>query len=103
MDKKTITKLSFINAAGTVFYVLFVSLFMKNAEQIFGEMEETIVGPMIFLLLFVISASITGGLILGKPLMLYLDKQKREAIRLFVCTLAWLILFIIIFLLSKLV
>ncbi len=103
MDKKTITKLSFINALGTVVYVLIVSLFMKNAEQIFGEMEETIVGPMIFLLLFVISASITGGLILGKPLMLYLDKQKKEAIRLFVCTLTWLILFIIIFLLSKLV
>lgn len=103
MNKKSIIKLSFINSLGTVVYVLAVALFMRNAEKIFGKMEETVVGPMIFLLLFVVSASITGGLILGKPLMLYLDKQKKGAVRLFISTLLWLILFIIIFLFSKLV
>lgn len=43
-------------------------------------------------MLFVISATIMGFLVLGKPLMMYLDGFKKEALKLFYFTVAWLIL-----------
>ena len=35
-----------------------------------------------FLMLFVFSALLTGYLVLGKPIMMYVDGQKKEAVRL---------------------
>ena len=50
---------------------------------------------MAFLLLFVCSAAITGSLVLGKPVMLYLDNKKPEAIKFFLKTIGWLFLILI--------
>lgn len=57
-----------------------VALFMNNAEKIFGKSDNAIT-PVIALLLFILSALITGSLVLGKPLMLYLDGKKAEAVK----------------------
>jgi heme O synthase-like polyprenyltransferase len=46
----------------------------------------------------VLSAAVTGGLVLGKPVMLYLDNQKTDAIKLFIYTLCWLALAVVILL-----
>ena len=86
---------SFINALGTLVYVSVVAFLMYNGEQIFGEFES-FVAPIFMLLLFVISATITGFLVLGKPILLYLDGAKREALNLFFATLLWLIIFLAI-------
>ncbi|OGF28113.1 hypothetical protein A2477_04240 [Candidatus Falkowbacteria bacterium RIFOXYC2_FULL_47_12] len=43
------------------------------------------------LLLFVVSALITAGLALGRPLYLYFDNKKREGIELFFWTGGWLV------------
>lgn len=45
--------------------------------------KETILIPMVMLGLFVLSAAIMGFLFLSKPLTLYLDGQKREALLFF--------------------
>ena len=83
------------NALGTTVYVVIVSLIILNAEKIFGTMKN-IIGPIAFLLLFVTSAAITGFLVLGQPIMLYVDDKRQEAVKLFVFTVAWLIVFTII-------
>jgi hypothetical protein len=95
MDKRNLIKSSLRNSLGTTVYVAIVALIIYNAEKIFGTMKN-IIGPIAFLLLFVTSAAITGFLVLGQPIILYLDNQKREAIKLFVYTVVWLFIFTII-------
>ncbi len=64
---------------------------MTNGERLFGQTQDTILGPMAFLLLFVLSATIVGSLVLAKPAMLYFADQKSEAITLFSYTVGWLV------------
>jgi hypothetical protein len=86
---------SFLNALGTVAYVSLISLVMSQGSKIFGE-KDTAVTPIAALTLFVLSAAVTGGLVVGKPLLMYIENQKTEAVKLFIYTLCWLGLFAII-------
>lgn len=96
MNKKIIQQ-AFILALGEGIYIALVALLMFAVQKWFGaKPDPVIIAPMAFLLLFVISAAISGALILGKPIMLYLDGQKKDALQLFSLTLLWLILFLII-------
>ena len=79
----------FLNAFGLVCYVSLVALVMQNGEKIFGKMHN-LLGPVSFLLLFVMSAAITSGLVLGKPMILFFENQKSEAVKLFICTIGWI-------------
>ena len=80
---------------GTAIYIALVAWLMTNAEKGFGSMK-TVWGPIAFLLLFVLSAAITGGLVLGRPAMLYWDGKKREAVKQFGLTLLWLFVILVI-------
>ena len=88
---------SFLNALGVTAYVTVIATVMQNGENIFGNMNQTL-APIVFLILFVLSAGVTGGLVLGKPVLMYLDNQKKEAVELFLYTLCWLALAVIILL-----
>ncbi|MBI5732995.1 hypothetical protein HY967_03495 [Candidatus Jorgensenbacteria bacterium] len=94
---------SLLHAAGVFIYVFLVASIMFNNKAIFGE-EVGILVPLFMLLLFVVSASITGLLVLGKPIFLYINGFKKEALILLFATLAWLVVFLVgvmsIFLLS---
>src|SRR3989344_1784897 len=85
---------SFINAAGVFVYVSLVAWFLFNGKGIFGEIESFLL-PVMMLMLFVISACITSLLVLGKPIHLYLNDKKRDAVLLLSATLAWLVLFFV--------
>ena len=88
---------SFLAAAGTVAYISGVAGLMRNAEKFFGEGDpDTILAPITFLLTFVVSASITGLLVLGRPIHLSLSGLKREAFILLAATIGWLIVFLVI-------
>lgn len=91
-----LVKTSFLHALGTVVYVTIVVLIMQNANQLFGFTDSKLLGPMAFLMLFVLSAAIVGSLVLARPAMLYLNGQKSEGVRLFVYILGWLLLAILI-------
>lgn len=96
MNKNILLKKSFINAFGMVLYVTLVAIFMKNIERIFSGHEDGVTAPIFMLLLFVTSATISAGLIIGKPVMLYLDNQKQDAIKLFGYTVVWMFVFTLI-------
>jgi len=89
MSSKSILKWSFLNALGTLVYIALVVLFMSNGEHWFGKIPEYVAG-ITMLTLFVFSAATVGALVLGRPLLLYLDGAKADALRLFGYTLAWL-------------
>jgi len=78
-------------AAGVVLYVTAVSWFMLNAEDTFPK-EDSLLQPLMMLLLFVVSATITSSLVLGRPIHLYLSGLKREAFILLAAILGWLVL-----------
>lgn len=62
--------------------------------------EDTVFMPMMMLMLFVFSASITATLVLGRPILWYLDGRKKEAISLFLSTLAvFFIVLVLVFVL----
>jgi hypothetical protein len=82
--------------AGSVFiYICGVVLLIFNGEKIFSDEKEFFI-PVFMLLLFVVSAAITGSLVLGKPILLYLENKKKDAFIMLLSTLAWLILFILV-------
>lgn len=95
MNKPEYIKRSFINAAGVFVYVSGVAWFGFNSQTIFGKQHGSFLMPLFVLLLFVISASVTGLLVLGKPILMYLNGLKREAFILLFATLGWLGVFLV--------
>lgn len=90
----------FLQALGVAVYVSVVALVMQNGEKMFGKMNN-FWGPVGFLLLFVLSAAVTGSLTLGRSVLMYLENRKAEAVKLFGFTLGWLFLITLFILLSQ--
>lgn len=88
-------KTSFLNALYTVIYISVVAIIMQNGNKLFGE-KDNLVTPIVVLLLFTLSAITVGGLVLGKPLMMYFDNNKKEAVAMFLQTAIWLAGFTVI-------
>ena len=70
-------------------YVSLVALVMSNANHWFPG-PDTWVTPIGVLMLLVLSASITGSLVLGRPVLMYMDGQKKEALTFLGWTIGWL-------------
>jgi len=96
MNKKLLTS-SLYCALGTAVYIVLLVLFM-NSLRFFSGKEDGVFAPMIALTLLVISAAITGGLVLGKPVMMYIDGAKKDAVKHFASTVVWLFAFLVVFL-----
>jgi hypothetical protein len=62
---------------------------MSNSEKIFNK-ADNFWSPIAFLLLFVSSALITSSLVLGRPIYLYFDGKKEEAVKFLLYTIGWL-------------
>ena len=91
---KIITR-AFIDAIATVLCIILIVSFIFSL-QIFSPKEGIIIIPIAMLLLFVCSAVITEFLVFGKPVMLYLDGKKKDAIKLLGYTIGILILITIL-------
>jgi len=91
-----IIKRAFIDSIGTAAYVILVASFIFSL-QFFAPKKDIIIIPIAMLLLFVCSAAITGFLVFGKPVMLYMDGKKKDAISLLSYTLGILFLITLIF------
>ena len=91
--KNPILKYAGLNALGTLLYVVFVASFLSHTSQIFADApQKTVLIPIAMLLLLVCSASITGSLVLGRPILWYLDGKKKEAVSLLMATVGFLFL-----------
>lgn len=93
--EKTIQN-AFINSIGTVAYIALVASFMFFIQDALPK-EDTIFVMISILLLFVCSAAITGFLVFGKPIMLYIDCKKKEAVRLLSYTIFIILLITLLF------
>jgi hypothetical protein len=94
MDNKTLIH-SFISALGVFIYVSAVAWIMTNAEGLSADAPEFWI-PVAMLLLFVLSATIVGLIVLGRPIYLFQAGQKLEAIKLLFMTLSWMAVTVVI-------
>lgn len=93
--KNSLLKYAGLNALGTTVYITFVASLFFSASH-FLVLKDMILIPIAMLLLFVLSAAVTGSLVLGRPLLWYLDGKKKEAVSLFIMTLGFLSLITIL-------
>jgi hypothetical protein len=89
MKNSKLLLLALLNSLGTLVYVSAVVLLMTNAQKFFGS-PNNFLGSAAILLLFVISATIVGLLVLGRPGHLYFNGFKKEGIALLLFTIAFL-------------
>jgi hypothetical protein len=73
------------NALFAELYIIVIVLGSYYGPRLFGEVE-TILAPIAFLSLFVLSAAIMGYLFCYEPIAQYIDGKKEEAIRHFIQT-----------------
>ena len=92
MNKIILLKQALINSLGTLVYCGLIAYLMINGEELFGK-ANSIFGVVAFLMLFVLSAAIVGSLVLGRPIIYYLDGKKKESIFLLIYTIVVLFLF----------
>lgn len=81
------SKNPFLNAFAAIFYIIFIALFMTFGTK-FARPEDTIIAPIAAISLFTLSAAIMGYLFLYSPFILFMDGKKKEAINLFLKTVA---------------
>jgi polyferredoxin len=94
MDTKLL-KQGILSALGVAVYTTAIAWVLYNGEKIFGKADNFLM-PLALLLLFVLSTAITGLLVLGKPIMLYLNNSKKEAIKLLIYTISSLLIITLI-------
>ena len=90
---------SIVNSLGVLLYVSAVVLIMQNGQKLFGP-SSGFLGSIAILMLFVVSAAITGLLVFGRPIYFYLIGSKIEAITLLFYTIGWLVLITLILLIT---
>jgi hypothetical protein len=90
---------SFIYSLGAAIYIGIVALILNNSERLFGKTTNYL-APVAFLLLFTLSALVVGALLLGKPVMLYFDNKKKDAVVWLMASIGWIALFTIIFIIN---
>ena len=81
------TKNPYINALIAALYIVVVANMMFFGEKLVA-VEETILIPIAVLSLFVFSAAFMGTAFFLQPAQMYLAGMKKEAVSLFVKTLA---------------
>lgn len=87
--KNKIIKNAVLNACLTTAYIVLISSFLFYIPKAldFNKTEDTLFAPVLMLSLLVFSASAAGFLIFGRPILWYLDGNKKEAVSLFGYTL----------------
>ena len=74
------------DAVGVLAYVAIVATVMSNGEKWFGNMAG-VWGPIAILMLFVSSAAVVGMLVFGRPILVFLEGRKREAVQMVLLTI----------------
>jgi hypothetical protein len=92
-------KIGFLQAAGIVLYVSLFALAISMLDMWFpsGIKINPFISIALFLLTFVVSATICSGLMFGYPIFLFTKGNKKEAFHVFGWALGWLVFFLIFF------
>lgn len=80
-----------MQALGVVGYCALVGMLFWKGQELFGKMDQYW-GPVLFLLIFSVSALVCGLLVFYQPYRLFmLEKKREEAAKLVLYTTGWLL------------
>ncbi len=102
MEHLSLVRRGLVSALGVIAYTTVVGGLLFNANHIFGNRPDTALAPISMLTLLVLSAGVVGCLIFLKPVLMYLEGKKAEAVKLIMTTLSWLALFTVVLLVVQL-
>ena len=90
--------IAFLQVIGVVAYILTFTFTVNYVSGIFGDSDlgPPMVGMSFFLLAFVTSALICSSLVLGYPLYLFLNNEKRKAVMLVLWSAFWFVLILLL-------
>jgi len=92
----------FVNAGLAASYISIVASVMYYGPKLAGPIEDSVIVPIAFLSLFVLSAAVMGFFFVLEPLRLFLDGHREEAIAFFLKTVGVFALVTVFFLSSLL-
>ena len=95
MENSKLAWRGFTHAIGVTIYIYIVAQFMFSMQDVMNSLNAVLTG-MAVLLLFTVSAAITVSLVLLKPVLLFMDGQKKESLKLLLYTVAGLFLIMVI-------
>ena len=95
--KEVFGKEGLYQASGVAIYCSFIGLIFWRGDKWLGNPGYA--GPVMILLLFVVSALICALIVFYKPYNLFFNDKKRQAINLVLSTTTWLFVILMIFLL----
>ncbi len=90
-------KQSILYSVSALAYIVLVAFFMNNASRLFGNDDKGIMAPIAVLLLLVLSVSVMGVLMFGKAVLMYLDNNKKDAVKLVIYNIISLFIITIIY------
>jgi hypothetical protein len=100
--KLSLWQVGFLQALGIVLYCSLVGTIFWKGNEIFGPMSN-LLGPVVFLSLFITSALISSLIGLGYSIILFWEKkQARRALNLVIYTTSWLAAFVLLALITLL-
>jgi hypothetical protein len=79
---------AFLSALGVLTYIGALVWVISHGQQWFDDKPESWLGPVLALIVFIVSACTTGSLVLLRPILMYIEGQKGEAVTLFTYTVA---------------
>ena len=83
------TKNPILNALSALLYISGVASVMFYGTRLMGPgPDRSVIVPIAFISLFTLSAAVMGFIFLSQPVQFYLDGKKKEAVSLFLKTLA---------------
>jgi hypothetical protein len=95
--KNISAKTGFLQALGIALYVGGFAFSVQNISAWAKATSLTtnpMFGMMIFLLVFIISATICASLMFGHPISLFMKGEKKKAIHTVFWTVGWLVVFL---------
>jgi hypothetical protein len=69
---------------------------MLNGNAWFGNLNDTLIGPFVFLMLFCLSAAVVGGAVFGESVYQFFDNKKTAAIKAAIYSIGWLGIYTVI-------
>jgi len=89
--------ISLFQAAVTVLYCIGVVFLMTHIESVITISGNEFTAPLIFLMIFVVSALITGSIVLGYPIYLvFSEKNVKKAFQNIGYTILWFIVLLVV-------
>ena len=82
------TRSPYLNALFASLYIVVIVLVITYGPTFVRQKPDTVLAPMAVLSLLVLSAAFMGYSFFFRPILMYLEGQKREAVEFFTKTLA---------------